>query len=98
MVGSMCLKIFVNFVQVKESLPNPYTPEQNCISERLNRTLIESAKSMIFHAKMPLNFWAEAVNTAVYLHNRSLTTSLTDGIPYEHWFGPKPNVSNLKIL
>ena len=53
---------------------------------------------MIFHAKMPLNFWAEAVNTAVYLHNRSPTSSLTDGTPYEHWFGQKPNVSNLKIF
>ena len=53
---------------------------------------------MIFHAKMPLNFWAESVNTAVYLHNRSPTSSLTDGTPYEHWFGQKPNVSNLKIF
>ena len=77
---------------------NSYTPEQNGISERLNRTLIESAKSMIFHAKMPLNFWAEAVNTAVYLHNRIPTSSLTDGTPYEHWFGQKPNVLNLKIF
>ena len=40
--------------------------------QRLNRTLSELAK-MLFHAKMPLNFWAESVNTAVYLHNRSPT-------------------------
>ena len=77
---------------------NPYTPEQNGILERLNRTLTESAKSMIFHAKVHLNCWAEAVNTAVYLHNRSPISSLTDGTPYEHWFGQKPNVSNLKIF
>ncbi len=66
---------------------NPYTPEQNKTSERLNRTLVEKAKSMIFHAKMPLNFWAEAVNTAVYLHNRSrLTSSLKHKTPFECWF------------
>ena len=53
---------------------------------------------MIFHAKMPLNFWAEAVNTAVYLHNRSPTSSLTDGTPYKHWFGQKLNASNLNIF
>ena len=52
---------------------NPYTPEQNGVSERLNRTLIESGKSMLFHAGLPLSFWAEAVNTATYLHNRSST-------------------------
>jgi transposase InsO family protein len=69
--------------------PNPYTPEQNGTSERLNQTLIESAKSMIFHTKMPQNFWAEAVNTAVYLHNRSPTSLLKDKTPYECWFGKK---------
>ena len=76
---------------------NPYTPEQNGTSERLNRTLVEKAKSMIFHAKMPLNFWAEAVNTAVYLHNRSPTSSLKNKTPFECWFGKKPNVSNLSF-
>jgi transposase InsO family protein len=73
---------------------NPYTPEQNGVSERLNRTLMESAKSMIFHANMPINFWAEAVNTAVYLH----TTSLNMKTPYELWFGKMPDVSNLKVF
>ena len=81
---------------------NPYTPEQNGISERLNRTLVESAKSMIFHANMPINFWAEAVNTAVHLHNRSPTKSLNMKAPYECWFGKKNgwfgNVSNLKVF
>jgi transposase InsO family protein len=77
---------------------NPYTPEQNGVSERLNRKLMESAKSMIFHANMPINFWAEAVNTAVYLHNRSPTTSLNMKTPYELWFGKKPDVSNLKVF
>ena len=47
---------------------------------------------------MPLNFWAEAVNTAVYLHKRSPTIALTDSTPYERWFGQKPDVSNLKIF
>ena len=46
----------------------PYTPEQNGVSKRLNRTFIETARSMIYHAKVPLMFWEEAVNTAVYLY------------------------------
>ena len=50
---------------------NPHTPEQNGVSERLNRTIIETVRSMIFHAKLPLSFWAEAANTAVYLRNRN---------------------------
>jgi hypothetical protein len=75
---------------------NPYTPEQNGVSERLDRTLLESGKSMIFHASIPTNFWAEAVNTAVYLHNRSPTASLDMKTPDEYWFGKKPDVWNLR--
>lgn len=77
---------------------NPYTPEQNRVSERLNRTLIESARSMLYQAKMPLKFWAESMNTAVYLQNRSPTSALKDKTPFESWFGKKPNVSNLKVF
>ena len=51
---------------------------------------------MLIHAKMPLKYWAEAVNTAVYLHNRSPTSSLKGKTPFEGWSGNKPNVSNLK--
>ena len=53
---------------------------------------------MIFHADMPINFWAEAVNTAVYVHNRSPTTSLNEKTPYECWFNKKPCVSNLRVF
>ena len=76
----------------------PYTPEQNGVSERLNRTLIETARSMIYHAKVPLKFWAEAVNTAVYLRNRSPTNALKDKTPFECWFGEKPDLSNLRVF
>ena len=39
-----------------------YTPEQNGVAERLNRTLVESARSMIAHAWLPNTFWAEAIS------------------------------------
>ena len=82
---------------IAHQLTNPNTPEQNGVSERLNRTLIESARSMLIHAKMPLKFWAEAVNTAVYLHNRSPTSALKEKTPVESWFRKKLNMSNLKV-
>ena len=83
---------------IMHQFTNPYTPEQNSISERLNRTLIESGKSMLFHAGLPLSFWAEAVNTATYLHNRSPISSLPDKTSYECWYRTKPDVSNLKVI
>ena len=45
-----------------------------------------------------MNFWTEAVNTAVNLHNRSPTKTLNMKTPYECWFGKKPDVSSLKIF
>ena len=57
----------------------PYTPEQNGVSERSNRTLVESAMISLFYLNLPRDLWAEAVNTAVYVNNRihSKTTKTT---------------------
>ncbi|GJX01590.1 putative ribonuclease H-like domain-containing protein [Tanacetum coccineum] len=37
------------------------TPQQNCVAERRNRTLIEVAKTMLADSKLPTTFWAKAV-------------------------------------
>ena len=47
------------------------TPQQKGAAERMNRTLMERERSMQFHAGLPDMFWAEAVNHACYLVNRS---------------------------
>nr|GFB96244.1 retrovirus-related Pol polyprotein from transposon TNT 1-94 [Tanacetum cinerariifolium] len=52
------------------------TPEQNGIVERRNRTLVEAARIMLSAAKVPLFFWAEAIATACFTQNRSLTMTL----------------------
>ena len=53
---------------------------------------------MIYHAKVPLKFWAEAVNTAIYLRNRSPISALKDKTSFECWFGEKSDVSNLRVF
>nr|GEW05374.1 hypothetical protein [Tanacetum cinerariifolium] len=50
------------------------TPQQNGITERKNRTLIEAARTMLADSLLPIPFWAEAVNTACYVQNRVLVT------------------------
>ena len=74
------------------------TPEQNGVAERLNRTLVESVRSMISDAKLPQKFWAEALSTAVYLRNRSPTKAVTGMTPYEAWSGEKPGVGHLRAF
>ena len=76
----------------------PYTPQQNGIAERANRTIMETVRSMLYHAHLPLSFWGEAVSTAVYLKNRSPTSCLKDITPFECWFNKRPDVSNIKVF
>ena len=76
----------------------PYTPQQNGVSERLNRTILENVRAMLHHAKLPLFLWAEAVNTIVYLRNRSPTSRFKGETPYERWHGVKPKVDHLRIF
>ena len=41
----------------------PHNPAQNGVAERMNRTVMKSARAMMSHACLPPQFWAEAVNT-----------------------------------
>ena len=76
----------------------PDTPEQNGVAERANRTLVETARCMLNDAGLPKKYWAEAVNTAVHLRNRSPTVAVTGVTPYEALYGVKPQVSALKVF
>ena len=48
-----------------------YTPQQNGLAERMNRTLIERVRYMLMNAGLSKGFWTEAVTIAAYLINRS---------------------------
>ena len=48
----------------------PYSPEQNGMAERTNRTLVECARSMLLHSKLRMQFWAEAISFAADIRNR----------------------------
>ncbi|KAI3808433.1 hypothetical protein L1987_24384 [Smallanthus sonchifolius] len=68
----------------------PRTPQQNGVAERRNRTLIEAARTMIVDSKLPVTFWAEAVNTACFVQNRVLITKSCNKTPYEIMYKRKP--------
>ncbi|GJR35945.1 zinc finger, CCHC-type containing protein [Tanacetum coccineum] len=69
------------------------TPQQNGVAERKNRTLIEAARTMLADSLLPIQFWAEAVNTACYVLNRVLVTKPQMKTPYEILMGRSPNIS-----
>ncbi|UYV70125.1 hypothetical protein LAZ67_7001880 [Cordylochernes scorpioides] len=97
----MCAGTLKNEIKrygIVHELTAPYTPEQNGISERDNRTIVESARCLLHGRKMPLELWAEAVNTAVYLLNRCTTKVLGNSTPYEIWYKRKPSILHLKTF
>jgi hypothetical protein len=63
----------------------PYTPEQNGAAEQENRTIVESARSMLHASGLPKELWAEACNTAVYILNRTGPTPVEGKTPLELW-------------
>ncbi|TYZ67568.1 hypothetical protein PybrP1_000198, partial [[Pythium] brassicae (nom. inval.)] len=77
----------------------PYTPQLNGVAERMNRTLVESARCMIEHAGLSKRYWGEAVATAAFLRNRCPTRATGhDKSPHEVWTQKKPLLKNLKVF
>ncbi|KAD5802460.1 hypothetical protein E3N88_13820 [Mikania micrantha] len=78
---------------IKRQYSIPRTPEQNGVVERKNRTLIEAARTMLADSGLPLTFWAEAVNTFCYVHNRVLVNQRWLKTPYELLHNLTPLIS-----
>ncbi|GJR74321.1 putative reverse transcriptase domain-containing protein [Tanacetum coccineum] len=74
------------------------TPKQNSVVERQNRTLVETARTMLSAAKVPLYFWAEAIATACFTQNRSPVILRHEKTPYHIINGRKPFVKFFYIF
>jgi transposase InsO family protein len=78
---------------IKHEFYSPYTPQQNGVVERKNRTLLDMVRTMLDEYKTLDRFWAEAINTACYLINRLYLHWILKKTSYELHTGKKPNVS-----
>nr|GEX37487.1 reverse transcriptase domain-containing protein [Tanacetum cinerariifolium] len=79
---------------------NLYGPMRikNGVVERHNRTLIETAYTMLIYAKALLFLWAEAVATACYTHNRSIVRLRHGKTPYELLHDKLPDLSFFNVF
>ena len=76
----------------------PYTPQQNGVAERKNHTLKEMANCMIQSKGLSLQYWAEAINCANCIVNRTPTKVLQGITPKEAWIKIKPYVSHFHVF
>ncbi|GJW27623.1 zinc finger, CCHC-type containing protein [Tanacetum coccineum] len=83
---------------IARQLTAPYSPQQNGVVERRNRTIMSMTRCMMKATNLPQNFWAEAVRHAIYILNSVPTKALEDITPYEAIKQRKPNLENLRVF
>jgi transposase InsO family protein len=83
---------------IKHEFSSPYTPQQNGVVERKNRTLLDMARTMLDEYKTPDRFWVEAINTACYSINRLYLHRILKKTSYELLTSKNPNVSYFGVF
>nr|GEX22521.1 retrovirus-related Pol polyprotein from transposon TNT 1-94 [Tanacetum cinerariifolium] len=75
-----------------------YTPEQNGVAEKKNRTLIEASRTMLLGSVFSKQYWTKAVATACYTQNRSTIMKRHLKTPYEIFCKRIPNINFLHVF
>ena len=83
---------------ISRQLTAAYTPQQNGVAERKNRTIMNMVRSMLSEKQVPKNFWPEAVNWTTHVLNRSPTLAVKGVTLEEAWSGVKPNVDYFRVF
>ena len=83
---------------IKRQLTAPYSPQQNGVVERKNRTVLSMVRAMLKAKNLPRELWGEAVSTAVYILNRTSSKALQGQTPHEKWTGRKHSVDHLRTF
>ncbi|MCO5551338.1 hypothetical protein L7F22_004839 [Adiantum nelumboides] len=95
---SNAFKDFLGKKGIKHQCTMPYTPQQNGVAERKNKSLMEMARCMLKAKSLPHKLWMEAIAYAAHLLNKCPTRALKTITPYESWYDQKPSVSYLLVF
>ena len=82
---------------VKYVKTTPYTPQHNGVVERANQTLMNKVITLISDSGLDKTFWAELINTATYLINRTLLKK-SGKTAYEMLTGKEASVKHLRRI
>ena len=99
--GEYVNKNFTTFYtehEIQQQHTIPYTPQQNSVAKQKNRTLKEMVDCMIQSKGLILQYWADAINCANYILNRTPTKFLQGIIPEEAWSKIKQDVSHFRVF
>ena len=66
------------------------SPQQNGVAEKMNRTIKNTARCVLFESGLPLRFWPFAIRFAVQVRNVSPNSSISFEIPFKRWHAKEP--------
>lgn len=89
---------YCNNEGIKRQLTAPYSPQQNGVVERRNRTILGVTRSLLKAMSVPERLWGEAVRHAVQILNRVPTKGVKDMTPYEGIHGRKPALGHFRVF
>lgn len=85
-----------NGIQHERSVPK--TPQHNGVAERVNITIVERVRPILFHAKLPKSFWGETLMTTIDLINLSPSTPLNGDVLNRFWTGKYVSYNHLNVF
>nr|GEV70124.1 hypothetical protein [Tanacetum cinerariifolium] len=83
---------------INRQLTAAYTPQENGVAERKNKTIMTMVHSMLNEKHVLKEYWAEATNWSVQVLNRCQTSALDNMTPQEAWSGMKPKVDYFRVF
>jgi transposase InsO family protein len=93
------IEAFLDEEGIKHEFSVPYTPQQNGVIKRKNRTFIEVARAMLDDYKISeKDYWVEAVNTACHAINRLYLHKIRNKTAYELLTGKKLKVDYFRVF
>lgn len=95
---SSVLKNYLIEKGIKCTITCKGTPQHNGIAERYNQTLFNTARCLLQHARLSLEFTECAIRTAAYLLQFRLSVTDKNKTVYELFYGSKPSIKHLKVF
>ena len=72
----------------------PYTPQENALAERINRTLMEKVRATLSHSQLPDTPWQDALNDAVFKYYLTYQHGIKS-TPLTAWFDKPPQIRKM---
>jgi transposase InsO family protein len=94
--------VFIDYCSakgIKITTTTPYTPADNPLAERGNRTLFERIRPAMHQAGTSGMFWPQAAKAMCYVSNRLFTNSIKSNLtPQQVWSGKKPSIKHIHVF